>query len=291
MTITMILCVLALAVVFSFADQAQAGSENEPTRKVTYKTVGDVGLDLWVFEPTDHKPADARPAVVLFFGGGWKGGTPAQFAPHAAYLASRGMVAVVAEYRVASTHGTTPIECVKDAVSAMRYVRKHAAAMGIDPQRIAAGGGSAGGHLAAATATVTAFTEAGEDASVSCLPDALVMFNPVFDNGPGGYGHDRVKAYWQRFSPLHNIAEGIPPSVTFLGTEDDLVPVAAAEKWKQKVEAVGGRADVHLYEGAGHGFFNASRAGGKYFRDTVEKTDRFFASLGWIEGEPTVGEE
>ncbi|MDX1682048.1 MAG: alpha/beta hydrolase fold domain-containing protein [Phycisphaeraceae bacterium] len=263
----------------------------EPDRTVVYKTVDEVELKLWIFEPEDHAADDAVPAIVFFFGGGWNGGTPRQFVPHADYFARRGMVAMAAEYRVKNPHGVSPAECVKDAVSAMRYVRAHAEEMGIDPDRIAAGGGSAGGHLAAATATVTGFEEADEDETVSYVPDALVLFNPVFDNGPGGYGHERVKDYWEPFSPLHNIERGIPPSITFLGREDHLIPVSVVEKWQEKVEAVEGRADIHFYDDAGHGFFNKSRDKGRYFRDTVEKADRFLASLGWLEGDPTVNGE
>ena len=169
-----------------------------PTRTVLYKTVGDVKLSLHVFEPEGHKPSDKRPAIVFFFGGGWVGGSPGQFYPHCHYLASRGMWAAAAEYRVKNQHGTTPVECVKDGKSAVRYIRVHANELGVDPEKLAAGGGSAGGHVAAATATVTAFDEEGKDASVSAVPQALVLFNPVYDNGPDGYGHDRVKDYWKQ---------------------------------------------------------------------------------------------
>ncbi|MBI1337298.1 MAG: alpha/beta hydrolase fold domain-containing protein [Phycisphaera sp.] len=261
----------------------------EASRVVTYKTVGDVELKLWFFEPKEHKAHDKTPAIVFFFGGGWKGGTPTQFEPHARYLASRGMVTIVADYRVESRNKTTPIECVKDGCSAVRYLRSHADELGIDPDRIAAGGGSAGGHVAAATATVTAFNEETDDTTVSCVPDALVLFNPVFDNGPGGYGHERVKDYWQKFSPIDNIREGLPPSITFLGTKDGLIPVATVERWKTEAEKVGSRAEVHFYEGGVHGFFNKSRSEA-FYKDTLDKTDRFLTSLGYLEGEPTVSE-
>ena len=98
------------------------------------------------------------------------------------------MVAMAAEYRVKSRHNTTPFECVMDGKSALRWIRKNAAKLGVDPERIGAGGGSAGGHVAAAVATVPGLNEEGEDLSISCLPDTLVLFNPVYDNGPGGFG-------------------------------------------------------------------------------------------------------
>jgi acetyl esterase len=159
----------------------------------TYKTLGeDVNLKVYIFNPANHKPADKTPAIVFYFGGGWVGGTPTQFAMQAKHLAARGMVAICAEYRTKKSHKTTPFECVMDAKSCMRWVRKNAKDLGIDPKRIAAAGGSAGGHLAAATATLTDFDE-DKDKSVSCKPNALVLFNAVFDNGPKGYGYSRVK--------------------------------------------------------------------------------------------------
>lgn len=259
-----------------------------PDQVIEYKTVGDVSLKLHVFNPEGHSASDKRPAIVFFFGGGWMGGSPSQFYNQSKYLASRGMVAISAEYRVRKTHKTSPKACVMDGKSAVRWIRSHAAELGIDPDMLAAGGGSAGGHVAAATATVAGFEEAGEDASVSCRPDALVLFNPVFDNGPGGYGHDRVASYWQAFSPMHNIDKGTPPppTIVFLGTKDTLIPVATAEDYKKRMEQAGVRCDLHLYDGQEHGFFNSAR-----YDETVFEADKFLASLGYLKGEPTLQEK
>ena len=255
-----------------------------PEKTYIYKRVGDVELALHAFTPRDHQASDKRPAIVFFFGGGWNKGTPSQFFPHCEYLASRGMVALSAEYRVKTRNNTTPVECVQDGKSAIRWIRKHAGELGIDPERLAAGGGSAGAQVAAAAATTRGFEEEGEDLNVSCRPDALVLFNPVIDNGPGGFGHDRVKAYWEQFSPMHNLDETTPPTVIFLGTRDHLVPVKTAEEYKRLMEANGRRCDLHLYEGQSHGFFNFGHRD-NYTRTVIEM-DRFLASLGYLEGEP-----
>ena len=259
-----------------------------PDEKVTYKTVGEVSLQLHIFKPDNHKATDNTPCIVFFFGGGWVGGTPTQFYPHCRYLSSRGMVAISAEYRVKNRHKTTPYECVKDGKAAIRWVRTHAGELGIDPRRIAAGGGSAGGHVAAATGSVKLFEEPGQDTAISSKPNALVLFNPVYDNGPEGYGHDRVKEHWRVFSPMHNIDEATPPTIVFLGTKDKLIPVSTAETYKDLMEQSGRRCDLHLYEGQPHGFFNYRNGKNTYYYQTVIETDKFLASLGYLEGEPTL---
>lgn len=246
-----------------------------------YKTIGEVKLKIHVFTPEGHKADDKRPAAVFFFGGGWNGGSVAQFEPHCRWLASRGMVAAVADYRVKSRQGTTPFECVKDGKSAVRWMRANAARLGIDPDRIAAGGGSAGGHVAAATATVIGMDE-DADKSVSYLPNALLLFNPVYDNGPKGYGHDRVRARWKEISPLHNIRKGIPPAIVFLGTNDKLIPVATGEAFKARMAAVGSKSVLHLFEDRTHGFFNESKGGGKDYATTIKQLDAFLIELGWL---------
>ena len=259
----------------------------QPDTQWLYKTVNGTELKLHVFTPEGHRTSDMRPAVIFFFGGGWNNGSPGQHYSQCAHLASRGMVAMSAEYRVKSRNQTTPKECVEDGKSAIRWVRAHAAELGIDPNRIAAGGASAGGHVAAAAGTVESFDATSEDLSVSSRPDALVLFNPVFDNGPGGFGHSWVKAYWQDISPIHNISESAPPSVVFLGTEDEYIGAEVAVRYKELMDQSGVRCDLHLYPEQAHGFFNPDRKNG-YFKKTLETMDDFLTSLDFLD--PKSGE-
>ena len=191
------------------------------------------------------------------------------------------MVGITAEYRVKSRHGTSPFESVEDGKSSIRWLRSHATQLGIDRDRIAAGGGSAGGQIAAATGNVRGLEGPNEDSAISSQPNALVLFNPVYDNGPGGYGHQQMKERWRDISPLHNIRRGSPPTVVFLGTKDRLIPVSTAEKYKQLMIKAGSRCDLHLYENQTHGFFNWGRKGGRYDA-TLRAMDEFLVSLGWL---------
>ncbi len=254
-----------------------------------YKNASGDDLRIYRFDPEGLDPEkDKRPAVVFFFGGGWNGGSPTQFEPHSNYLAGRGIVAFVADYRVKSRQKTTPRECVEDGKSAVRWIRENAARLGIDPDRIAAGGGSAGGHVAAATGICEGFENPSEDLKVSSKPQALLLFNPVYDNGPKGYGNSRVTEWFPAISPAHNITKDDPPTIVFLGTKDTLIPVSTAEKFDKDLKAVGVKSEAHFYEGEPHGFFNLKLGKGKeqHFVDTVLKMDKFLAGIGFLEGEP-----
>jgi acetyl esterase/lipase len=199
------------------------------------------------------------------------------------------MVAIAADYRVKGRNKTTPVECVKDGKSAIRWVRSHADELGIDPNKVIGGGASAGGHVAAATGTAVSFNEETDDLSVSARPNALVLFNPVFDNGPGGYGHDRVSDYWEKISPMHNIDAQTPPTIVFFGDNDQHVPVATAQEYKKRMEEQGLRCDLFIYEGQGHGFFNYRNGGdpkkNEYFNQTVQEAAKFLQSLDYLNGQ------
>lgn len=250
-----------------------------------YKRVDTTGLKIYVKYPEIIDNVTSCPAIIFFFGGGWQNGTVNQFKPHAEYFASRGMVTIVADYRVADRHHTSPFDAVSDAKSAIRYVRKNAGKLKIDASRVVASGGSAGGHLAAATALIKNYNDGNDDLSVSCIPNALVLFNPVIDNGPGGYGFERIGEKYKDFSPIHNIGKGAPPTIIFLGTNDHLIPVETAQYYKKIMERTGSRCDLMLYEDQGHGFFNFkkdSKTGNKYYDETLNETDKFLVSLGFI---------
>lgn len=287
------LIALTLALAFSpavFAAQAYP-PKFDGARAETYKEVGDTKLQLYIFEPASGPKTD-RPAIVFFFGGGWNGGSPTQFEHHCRYLAERGMVAITADYRVASRQHVKPTACVADAKSAMRWVRRNAARLGIDPNRIAAGGGSAGGHLAAAVATLEDFDEPGEDTKVSAMPNACVLFNPALVLAPmegltPKVGDDRISA--ERFgtepskiSPAHHVKPGVPPTIIFHGRADTTVPFVTAEAYARAMAKAGNRCELIGYEGQVHGFFNYGRGDGSHYTKTVAEMDRFLVSLGWL---------
>lgn len=271
---------------------AEIGSyafDPQPDKSLAYKTVirngGPVELKIDTFLPAGHQASDQRPAIVFFHGGGWYGGHNNQFYTQCRYLALRGMVAFAAEYRCINDFKTTPKECVIDGKSAVRWLRQHAAELGIDPNKLAAGGDSAGGHIAAATAFSKGFEEESEDKVTSSRPDALVLFEPVFDNGPGGFAHDLVKAYWKDFSPIDNIGKTPPPAIVLLGTKDEYVPVETCKRFERLMEERGGRCYLHLYQDKKHGFFNLW-IGKEDLAITLVEVDRFLTLLGYLKGEP-----
>lgn len=260
-----------------------------PNKVIEFKPTNGRPLVLHVFFPEGHKKDDSRPAIVLFFGGGWKGGSPSQMYPQASYLASRGMVAISAQYRTYSRYKAEPFTCVEDGKSAIRYVRKHAKELGIDENKVAAGGASAGGHVAAATATVKAYDCPNDDLTISAVPDALVLFNPVYDNGPNGYGYERVKDYYKTISPIDNLDGTQPSTLVLMGSRDKHTPVATTELYDQRMETNGNRCDTIIYEGQKHGFFNLHKGNNsEYFIKTVDAMDQFLVSLGFLSGKPTV---
>lgn len=254
-----------------------------------YKVVNKDTLKLQIYNPDKFDAQKKYPTIVFFFGGGWNGGTIYQFKDQALYFASRGMISVLVDYRVESRHKTTPFEAVKDAKSAMRFLKANADKYSIDTDKMVASGGSAGGHLAAATSLLPGINEATDDLSISPKANALVLFNPVVDNGPNGYGYERIGDRYLEFSPLHNIKKGAPPTIFFLGDKDKLIPVSTANDLKSKMEAVGSRCDVFIYKNQGHGFFNKGKQkGDKCYLETVHEADLFLQSIGYLKGKATL---
>ena len=267
---------------------ATARAEPPGTTHV-YKTIGDLALRLYVTKPEDWKEADKRPAIVFFHGGAWVSGQPGQFNEHSKYLASRGMVAFQVQYRLLDRNKKDPpTVCVNDAKSAMRWVRSRAQEFGIDPDRIASAGGSAGGHLAAFVGMVEGMDDPQDDKTVSAKSNAMVLFNPVFNNGPTGWGHQRVGDDYKKYSPFHNVTADDPPAIVFLGSDDKLLPVKTARDFEAAMKKVKVDCESIIFDGKGHGFFNHGREGNQPYFETVIAMDKFLASLGWLDGTPTL---
>ncbi|MFO0923723.1 MAG: alpha/beta hydrolase [Pirellulales bacterium] len=251
---------------------------------------GDTPLKLYAFNPPPNFKTP-RPAIVFFFGGGWASGNPRQFEQHCRYLASRGMVAITADYRVSTRHATKAIDAVQDAIDAFTFVRQHAKEWNIDPNRIAASGGSAGGHLAACLSTVSAPLPLST--RKESHPNALILYNPAAALAayPGMQAAtqkrtlglaERMGIDPEELSPAHHVTKDMPPTIQFFGTDDDLL--GGAKFMHDQMKERGVRSELLTYEGQVHGFFNYGRNSNKYFLETLDATDTFLQSLGWLEG-------
>ena len=253
-----------------------------------YKSVGDAELALYVFAPNAREHGSQVPAVVFFFGGGWTNGSPRQFQAQCEYLASRGVAGITVDYRVASRYPVTIKDCVEDAKSAMRWVRAHAESLGIDPDRIASAGGSAGGHLAACTAVIEDVNADSDDLDVSAVPNAMILFNPALMIAPDDRMNNEEKRRAEEFSkrtrdalaklsPLNFASREQPPMIMFFGTEDRLL--RGAKFFRSDSISAGNSCRIVTYEGQGHSFFNRQK-----YRDlTMQEMDQFLVELEWLQ--------
>ncbi len=240
-------------------------------------------LKLHFDYPANWTASDSRPAIVFFFGGGWNGGTIEHFSKQAAYLAERGIIAVRADYRVKSRHGTSPDKCVEDGKSAIRWVRANAGMLGINPDMIVGSGGSSGGHVAACAALIVGLEAAGEDHSISSRPNLMVLFNPVMETTSERFverfGDEKIA---ELISPNKWIGKDTPPGIMFFGTNDQLIEPA----YRSLPIAASHRVQLELWtaDGAGHGFFNKA----PWFEWTLYLTDQFLQKNGYLDGEAEI---
>lgn len=217
------------------------------SEKVNNKT-GEIEIHF----PKGHDASkDSRPAVIMFHGGGWSSGNRKQFRPFCQYLASRGLVAATVTYTLAKKSNTQGVSrkrvCIKDAKTAIRWYKQHANELGIDPQRIIAGGGSAGGHISLLATTNPGLNRPTDPKRYNTNVIAYLLFNPAFDLADS---KDSEATF------LHHVKADLPPSIVFYGSKDKWMRVG----WKttyQKMQSLGIKStEVLIAEGQDHGFFN-----------------------------------
>jgi len=247
-----------------------------------YKSVGGVDLEAHVFSPDNGDAEAKRSAIVMFHGGGWNVGSPEWTFSPCRYFAARGMVAVAAQYRLADEQAITPLEAMSDARSVFRWLRRNADELGIDPNRIAGAGWSAGGHLVACAAI---FDDAPGKDRVEAGPNAMVLWYPAVavarDRWFAKLLGDRAEA--REVSPAEHVRPDVPATIIFQGSTDKVTPLAGVQLFCERMKQVGNRCDLHVYKDQGHLFsLNNLRAR----RDAMRKADRFLASEGFLKGEP-----
>jgi acetyl esterase len=272
------------------ADHVAPAGERRPAPDniVVFKQTPQTELKAHIYYPPGWSASDRRPAIVIWSGGGFQLGTAGQFFHQAKYFASRGLVAICAEYRGRKLHNILIDSCVEDARSAMRWVKGRAAELGIDPSKVIASGGSAGGTLSLLVARNVGPDASDDDITVSTRPCALVLFNPAIGEsvlariGWGGPSQALINA---EIVNLNTPRKDEPPVIMFFGTEDRPF-LDRADEFNSHALAQGSRCELWTADGMEHSFFNRQ----PWRDDTVRKADEFLASLGYLKGPPTIRE-
>ncbi|HTL51126.1 MAG TPA: alpha/beta hydrolase [Planctomycetota bacterium] len=254
-----------------------------------YKKIGDIELNVHTFRAPGE---GAHPCVIWFFNGGWGGFDATKVYAHSEYLNSRGVTSIAAEVRVRGKHKTSPREAILDGRSAVRWVRSHAAELGVDPQRIAVSGSSAAGVLSACTVLLDGlegWDDPADDQQVSARPNAAIPLCACFDSTLS----KRLEIFGGvegalKSSPMHHVAAGAPPMLVIHTRDDESVPFTHAVKFAELSRAAGNRCDLVLWDEGGHGFFGYWDGKNKCFFETLRAMDIFLASLGWVKGDPTI---
>ena len=275
---------LPLILFFSFLLDANPNQiVLEKSESYIFKETSTIDLNIYVFKPSTWKNTGKNPAIVFYFGGGWNTRHITQFVAYAQYYASKGYVCFIPNYRVRSLEDSQAIDSLRDARDAFAYIRKNSFRFGIDPNKIAAAGGSAGGHLAASLGTLKDLKHGNFS-----KPNALILFNPVcvvdpFKN-PKRFNYSRLGVKGYEISPYHHVDKTVPPTIIYHGTKDRLVPYETAQTFHKKMIAMGNDCTLIPFVGRDHGFFNHGKHLPKSdYQETLNYTNLFLNRIGFTD--------
>lgn len=272
---------------FSCLDAKKVNSADAPVGKVhIYKNKGDTAREIEIFFPKDHAPATkAVPGIIMFHGGGWGGGHRKQFRYLCHYFSTRGLVAATVTYKLAAKAGvknnvkgteSRKRVCITDAKSAIRWYKENAKKLGIDPLKIIAGGGSAGGHISLLATTNPGLNDPSDTKKYDATVAAYLLFNPALSASD---------AKDPQVDFLQHLKDDLPPAMVFFGSEDTWLKKGwKAASTKMTSLKISDSVEVRIANGQGHGFFNRQ----PWTDVTLIEADRFLTALGYLEGEPTL---
>jgi acetyl esterase/lipase len=252
----------------------------------TYKTVDSLQLKAYIYTPSSAPPHNGFPAAVLLHGGGWSIGEPAWMTGRAERLASVGMLAVAVQYRLSDEKTVTPLEAMEDVRDAIRWIRRNASSLRVDPDRVAALGVSAGAHLAMAAAVI-GHEQADQPSSAA---NAFILWYPALSVAQDRWLQRILlgRATVASIDPAEHIRPGLGPTLIFVGVNDSLTPLARQELFCQRMTQAGNACAVQTYPGLGHLFMKNPWGEGNEPSDSKARADaslraeRFLDSLGYL---------
>jgi acetyl esterase/lipase len=229
----------------------------ETLTDVTYCTVDISALKMDIYFPDSGGP---WPALIYVHGGGWTHGDKAEAAMFANGMTAQGYLVTSVNYRLYPA-GKFP-NMIEDVKCAVRSLRAHASEYNLDPNRIAAIGLSAGGHLVSllGTSDEEAGWDVGEYLEQSSRVQAVVAMAPVTDltrSFPNadietvrqvGFGEHNVL----QASPISHVTADDPPFLLIHGERDMLVPYEQSQLMYDRLVGTNVPAELVIVKNAGH---------------------------------------
>lgn len=235
-------------------------AEIELQENIEYGRVGSQRLRLDLYSPTNS--SRPRPGIILIHGGAWVGGSKSDYRTYGVTFAEMGFVVASIDYRLAP-QALYPAQ-VEDSKCAVRWMRANAEELGIDPDRIAVFGGSAGGHLSMMvgySADVPELEGSGGHDGVSSRVSAVIqLYGPVdftlptvleseFSRGALqaflGKTYEEDSELYQTSCPIHHLDESDPPTLILHGTIDDIVQIDQADTLAERLDELD---QTYLYD-------------------------------------------
>ena len=232
----------------------------EVEKNVIFGKGGDMDLRCDLYRPAPG--AEKRMATIHLHGGGFTGGSKDALAERIRPFAARGYLAIAAQYRLAG-QAKWPSQ-IEDVKAAVRWARANAKSLGIEPERIAIVGYSAGGHLAlmaAGTQNRAELEGRGGNAGAGTQVAACAAYYAVTELNPGRDGSASVllpdgsdAAAHRAASPTTHVTKSSPATVLFHGVADTTVPLESSQRFMQLLRDAGVTTELHTFAGAPHAF-------------------------------------
>ncbi|MGD1046414.1 MAG: alpha/beta hydrolase [Bacteroidota bacterium] len=219
-----------------------------------YKSINGYNLTAHIFYPNEFKKGEKRPAILVFFGGGWDDGNVMWAFGNAKQYSNLGMIGIAVQYRLSNHKDITPIDAMQDTKDLMIWLRINADSLGIVSDKIAGSGWSAGGHLIASAAV---FADTLHDKEINSAPDVLLLTSPALDVGhevPFNLLLSETGVDPLSLSPVEHVFKGLPPTIIFQGREDHVVPLKGVQLFHDKMVANGNYCELCIYDNVGHLF-------------------------------------
>jgi acetyl esterase/lipase len=278
--------------IFTATIYVNAQSNNLIIEKKVYKKVNghELSVDIFYSENAQKKPKN--PVIAFFHGGGWIFGNPSEFHGVCKRYAEKGFITFSFQYRLSiNEDGSYPnpeitlIESVKDARSAIRWLRENAESLKIDPDRVVVSGQSAGGQLAWATALFDTINEQTDNQNISPMPNALVLYSSNYNTLEPWidmiFG-DKRELIWS-VSPYHNLKPGLPPTLAIHGGSDCTVLYYIAQFFEEKMHGLGNPFELITMQGRDHYLGEGNEKYARYVDEGIlERTDEFLRKISFM---------